>query len=100
MVFLVDATFAIELIALVLGGALLYFVKAHKTHHAFCKFISYFVIIVAFLSMACTTYYGTKYWMKGYYKKPFSMGKHRMFKKHKKFDDHKMEKRYPQKKEY
>lgn len=99
MVFLVDAAFAIELIALVLGGALLYFVKAHKTHHAFCKFIAYFVIIVAFITMACTAFYGTKYWMQGYYKKPF-MGKHRMFKKHKKFDDHKMEKRHHEKKEY
>jgi len=93
MVFLVDIAFAIELIALVLGGALLYFIKAHKIQFTFGKVIAYFVIIVALLSMLCSFYYGTKYWVQGYYEKPMGQ-KHAMFKKHKKhMRDYKINKR-------
>ena len=101
MVFLVDAAFAIELVALALGGALLYFLKAHKVQLGFCKFIAYFVVILAFFAMACTTYYGTKYWFQGYFEKPLPTSKHELFKKHKKPMEHKMDKkRYPKKEEY
>ncbi len=101
MVFWIDAAFALELIALALGGAMLYFLKAHKIQFSFCKFIGYFVIVLAFLSMACTSYYGTKYWFQGYYEKPLPTSKHELFKKHKPMmKEHKMERIYPKKEEY
>jgi len=100
MVFLIDAAFAIALVALALGGALLYFLKVNKVHYGFCKFIAYFVVVLAFIAMACTFYYGTKYWFQGYYEKPMPTAKHELFKKYTKPMDHKMDKKYPQKEEY
>jgi len=65
--------------------------KNNKLNLGLPKFIGYAVMIIAVLSMICTTYYGTKYWMDGYFKKPFvckdkKYGK--WHKKHKKMKHH------------
>ncbi|NGX63100.1 MAG: hypothetical protein KR126chlam6_00507 [Candidatus Anoxychlamydiales bacterium] len=100
MVFLVDIAFAIELIALVLGGTLLYFLKAHKVQFAFGKVIAYFVIVVALITMLCSSYYGTKYWVQGYYETPMGQ-KHAMFKKYKKhMKDYRTDKRHKKAENY
>ncbi|NGX34410.1 MAG: hypothetical protein K1060chlam1_00763 [Candidatus Anoxychlamydiales bacterium] len=103
MVFWVESAFALSLIALALGGSFLFFIKTHKSQFSFGKFIAYFVIILAFFSMACTTYYGTKYWFQGYYEKPISYSKHKLFKKSNGLPavkEHKKERKYPKKEEY
>lgn len=95
MVFLVDIAFAMEIIALAFGAAIIVFVKKNnKLNLGLSKFVGYAVMILAVLSMACTTFYGTKYWFEGYYKKPFVIKhkKHRMW--HHKAKDTKREKKH------
>jgi len=83
MMFFLDGAFAIELIALVLGGTLLYRIKTNaKIKCGFCHFIAWFVIILAFLSMICTTVYGLKYWADGYFNKPYPMKNEKQYKEH------------------
>lgn len=68
MMFIADAAFALELLALATGVFLL--LKAYKEDipfKAFTKFVSYFVIVTAFLGMLCTTTYVIRYMMNGYF---------------------------------
>jgi len=59
MMFLFDGAFALEVIALALGGLLLYFIKSNpKTKAGFSHFISWFVMIAAFALMFWTLIFG------------------------------------------
>lgn len=64
-IFIADAAFALELIALVAGSYLL--IKSYEQIPAkrFVKFVSFFVIILSFLGMLCTTIYVIRDWMYG-----------------------------------
>lgn len=72
--FMADAAFALELLALVAGTYLL--ITACKDGvpcKAFVKFISYFVIVASILVMLCTSFYTVSYWMHGDFH-PMGMG--------------------------
>ncbi len=71
MMFLLDLAFAVELIALGIGVALLVF--AYRNEGAgvsFARTFGYIITIAAILSASCTTYYGICYWKQGYFKSP------------------------------
>lgn len=63
--FLADAAFALEALALVAGSYLL--IKSHEQIPArqFIKFISFFVIVVSFLGMLCTSIFVVRELMYG-----------------------------------
>lgn len=85
MVFLVDIAFVLELIALAFGALIIISVKKNnKIHLGLVRFIGYAVMILAVLSMLCTTFYGTKYWFEGYFKKPLVMKDKKHMMSHKK----------------
>ena len=63
--FFLSIPFALELIAVAMGGLLL--IKAAKHAHQFAKFLSYIVIIFGLIGLACTSYYATTAWFNGSY---------------------------------
>lgn len=65
MMFLADAAFALELLALVAGTYLLITSTNLSQYKKFTKFISYFVIVASFLGMLCTTIFVIKELMHG-----------------------------------
>ena len=66
MMFLLDLAFTIELFVLGAGMALLIWGMRNEGEGvALAKAGSYFIIIAVLLTMACTTYYGVRYWMRG-----------------------------------
>ena len=76
MMFFMGFTFVMEIIALAFGGALLVFAKMNKkAGTSFARFIAWVVIILAILSMVCTSYQATKYGMKGSFDKAHPMQK-------------------------
>ncbi len=75
MMFQADTAFAAELIALVLGTALLVWsAKNEACCKAFAKIVAYFTIVAAVLTMLCTGYYTVRYWEDGYFRNPSSRG--------------------------
>lgn len=72
--FLLDAAFSTELLALIAGTALLLWVaKSDVPHKAFAKVVAYFTIVASVLAMFCTLYYGLYYRQQGYFDKPYMM---------------------------
>jgi hypothetical protein len=66
--FQVDMAFALGLIALAAGMALIVWMRIHVEHTSkFCRGVAYLIAILAFLTLLCTSYYGTAYWLKGYF---------------------------------
>jgi ABC-type amino acid transport system permease subunit len=66
--FQVDMAFALGLIALAAGMALTVWMRIHIEHTSkFCRGVAYLIVILAFLTLLCTSYYGTAYWLKGYF---------------------------------
>ena len=71
MMFLLDLAFAVELIALGVGvGFLVWAYRHDRAGIALAKVFGYIITIAAVLALSCTTYYGTNYWLKGYFKSP------------------------------
>lgn len=71
MVFQMDAAFALELIALVLGTALCVWVSGKEVCcKGFAKIVGNAVVLLALISMVCTTYYSFRYWKDGAYDAP------------------------------
>ncbi len=66
MMFKVCSAFSLSLIALAVGMALVVLMRVHKDHTSkMCRGVAYFVVILAFLTVICVGYYGTKYWVYG-----------------------------------
>lgn len=64
--------FSWALIALAAGAAILIWSKVHENVGVTLpKIIGYIVIIAALLNALCSGYYAVKYWMDGYFDKPF-----------------------------
>ena len=98
MVFKADTAFAVELIALVAGTALLLAsAKADACCKAFAKGVAIFTIVATILTMLCTGYYSIRYWSEGHFQAPYSRMGH-MKGKHK-GHDHKKKKKHHEKKE-
>jgi hypothetical protein len=71
MMFLLDLAFAIEFIAFGVGMAFL--VWAYRNDGvgiALAKVAGYIITIAAVIGISCTSYYGMKYWSKGYFSSP------------------------------
>ncbi len=75
MLFLADTAFALELIAIGVGFIVL--LKAQKdetgTYKGLGKFLGYFILVLAFFALLCTSYYAVKYWEDGRYQTPAPM---------------------------
>lgn len=67
-IFQADSAVALELIAIALGLFLLIWFKMHaeKADKSF-RFFAYLIIIIGILTLLCTSYYSTRYWMTGYF---------------------------------
>lgn len=83
MMFHIHSMFAMELLALVAGVALLIFVSSatsRKITGSWGIFIAWFVIIVSALSIICSVYQSISYWKTGYFKmeKNMMMMSHKM----------------------
>ena len=64
MMFKVCSAFSLSLLALAVAMALVVFMKIHKDHTSkMCRGVAYLVVVLAFLTVICTGYYGTKYWL-------------------------------------
>ncbi|MCP5468544.1 MAG: hypothetical protein H7A32_04670 [Deltaproteobacteria bacterium] len=73
MMFQADTAFAVELLALVAGTALLIFAgRENVCCKAFAKIVGYFTIVAAILAMLCTFYYTVRYWEEGHFSHPYS----------------------------
>lgn len=60
--FQINGAFALGLIALTAGMALVVWMRIHKEHTCgVCRGIAYLIVILAFLTLACTTFYATKH---------------------------------------
>ncbi len=71
LVFHADAAFALELIALGLGVFLIVWFRIHTEQaHKMCRFFAYLIIVLAILTLLCTSYYSIKYWVAGYFRYP------------------------------
>lgn len=74
MMFLSHISFALQLIALILGTLLFCWPQNNKgACQGFAKFIGSIVIVFAVLGMICNTYYTIKYWHAGYFNTPHPM---------------------------
>jgi hypothetical protein len=59
MMLMIHSSLALGLIALVFGASFLLYVKSHeKAKNGWTLFVGYFVIIVSFISILCTLYFG------------------------------------------
>lgn len=83
MMFLLDLAFAVEILALGLGGYFLVWAQSSLgsgttggAGAGLAKKMGYIIITLAILVMLCTTFYGTMYWYKGYFSSP--MAAHQM----------------------
>lgn len=66
MMFYMHSMFALELIALVSGVALLIFIKKQtKKPNPWAVFVAWFVIILSVLSIICSAYHAIAAWNKG-----------------------------------
>ena len=66
--FQADTAFALGLIALAVGMALIVWMRMHREHTSlFCRGVAYLVVLLAFFVLFCTGYYSTKYWVEGYF---------------------------------
>ncbi|KPK32732.1 MAG: hypothetical protein AMS24_03250 [Chlamydiae bacterium SM23_39] len=70
--FFIHNMFSLELIALVLGAALLIFIKINdkKIHSGWLNFIAWFVIIFSAISIICSGYYVIKIFQNRYIDMP------------------------------
>lgn len=67
MMFLLDAAFAIELIALTVGaGLLIWSLRNQGSGRTLGKVIGFLVLVLSIFVLLCTSYYGLKYWAEGY----------------------------------
>lgn len=74
MMFALDAAFALGFLALIGGTALLMLTgKEGLAARGFGKVVAYVTIIAAILTLLCTTYYGVRYWVDGYFEYPHGM---------------------------
>ena len=74
--FQADGAFALGLVALAVGMALVIWMRIHKDHTSkFCRGVAYAVVILAFLTLICTGYYTIQYWVSGYFSHPSMMMK-------------------------
>lgn len=74
MIFLADIAFALELIALAIGTALLiYASREGSSFKKFGKIIAFFTIVASILAMFCTSYYSYRYWEDGFFNSPLTM---------------------------
>lgn len=72
--FALDAAFALGFLALVAGTALLMLSgKEEMGCRGFGKVVAYVTIIASILILLCTSYYGTRYWVDGYFEYPHGM---------------------------
>lgn len=72
--FHLDTAFAIELLVLTAGAALLGWTGyAHVHAKKLVTAIAYSVIALSVLTMLCTAYYGLKYTRMGYFESPMAM---------------------------
>jgi hypothetical protein len=63
--FQVNSAFALQLIALAVAMGLIVWMRVHKEHTTvFCRGIAYLIVILAFLSLICTSYHMVRYRMK------------------------------------
>lgn len=77
MIFIADTAFALELIALALGGAfLVWSLQAERGGTKLAKVFGWIIVVLSALALACTSYYSLKYWEDGYYKEPYMKGAH------------------------
>lgn len=68
MIFKFHTAFALGLIALVAGTYLVARMRSTEMCcRGFAKVIGWLVVIAAFLSLVCTSYYGYSYWSTGQY---------------------------------
>lgn len=86
MMFLLDLAFAMELIALGVGIALIVWsIRNDGAGVAVSKFFGYIISIASVFALLCTSYYGTSYWLQGYFTSPVApmmMMKKEMMKDH------------------
>jgi len=77
--FQADTAFAVELIAIAAGMALVVWMKIHAEHTCkFCRGLSHLVVLLAILALACTSYYTFKYWSAGLFNSSRVMQHHQM----------------------
>lgn len=70
---------SLELVALVIGVALLIFIKnQHKYKSSWPIYVAWFVIVMSSLSIVCSAVYTIKFWNDGY---PYMHKKMMMYKK-------------------
>jgi hypothetical protein len=61
------AILALELIALALGAAILILAKAHESvGTCFAKMLGYIVVVISLLSVLCSLYGATMFWLDGH----------------------------------
>lgn len=93
MMFLLDLAFATELIALGVGvGILVWAFRNDGAGVALAKFFGYVITIAAIFVLLCSSFYGVKYWAKGYFKSPVApmlIMKNKMMEKHPMMMQHK-----------
>ena len=73
MMFLLDAAFAIELIALAFGtGLLIWSMRNQGEGVVLGRFIGYLVFILSVFVLLCTSFYGFIYWAQGKFDSPMN----------------------------
>lgn len=73
MMFLLDAAFAIELLALTFGMGLFIWALRNKGEGVgLGKFMGFIVVILSVIALLCTTYYGLLYWAQGKFDDPMN----------------------------
>lgn len=66
--FQADLAFSVELLAIGLGvGFIIWGIRYEGAGANLAKVTGYFIAILAFLSLLCTSYYTIRYWESGYY---------------------------------
>lgn len=76
MMFLLDIAFGVELLALGLGAAfLIWSLRNQGKGIVAAKCCGIIILFLSIGALICTSFYGTTYWLKGYFKSP-SLHKH------------------------
>lgn len=74
MMFLFDLAFAVEILALGLGGYFLVWSESLEGRaKALANRFGKIIVVLAVLGMSCSTFYGTMYWLQGYFSSPMPM---------------------------
>ena len=72
--FMFHVAFALDLIALSAGSALyVYSGRSNAAGTCYANTIAMLIIVFSITSTLCTSFYGVKYWLEGYFQNPMCM---------------------------